>query len=151
MRFMQASAWKALPAALLLCLSGCTAGDGSKPVRAGGVVVYNGNSLPDAEVVFAPEGQDRVASATTDRNGRFRLSTFHPGDGALPGRHRVAIIARGPAKEPPPGSPASLMPEDYAIPGDPLIPTRYFEAATSGLTAEVSRRGRNDFRFELHD
>ena len=152
MRELGTWTWSGLSAAFLpLCLAGCTASDGTQPVRAGGIVVYNENPLPDAEVVFAPEGQDRVATATTDTNGRFRLSTFRPGDGALPGRHRVTIIARGPAKEPPPGSPAALMPDDYAIPGDPLIPTKYFSPATSDLTAEVSRRGRNDFRFELHD
>ena len=113
--------------------------------------MYNGRPLPDAQVVFAPEERDRVASATTDESGRFRLTTFHPGDGALPGKHRVTVIARGPAKEPLPGSPAALMPEDYAIPGDPLIPAKYFSSATSGLTAEVSPRGGNDFEFELHD
>lgn len=141
-----------LPAALLpLCLTGCAARDNSQPVRAGGVVMYNGKPLPDAEVVCAPEHHDRVASGTTDQNGRFRLSTFRPGDGALPGMHRVAVIARGPAKEPLPGSPAALMPEDYAIPGDPLIPPKYFSAATSGLTVEINRRGRNDLQIELHD
>ncbi len=152
MRLLHILTCKGLPAALLpLCLCGCTARDGSQPVRAGGVVMYNGSPLPDAQVVFAPEERDRVASATTDESGRFRLTTFHPGDGALPGKHRVTVIARGPAKEPLPGSPAALMPEDYAIPGDPLIPAKYFSSATSGLTAEVSPRGGNDFEFELHD
>jgi hypothetical protein len=136
---------------LAICLCGCTAGSGPQPVRAGGVVMYNGKPLPNAEVVFAPEGQGRVASATTDENGRFRLGTFRPGDGALVGKHRVAVIARGPAKKPPPGSPAALMPDDYTVPGDPRIPKKYFSAATSGLTAVVDPNGDNEFDFQLRE
>jgi hypothetical protein len=140
-----------LAAILVLCLGGCTGSGGPEPVRAGGVVTYNGKPLSSAEVVFAPEGQGRVASATTDESGRFRLGTFRPGDGALAGKHRVAVIARGPAKRPPPGSPAALMPDDYATPGDPRIPKKYFSAATSGLTAVVDPNGDNEFEFALRD
>lgn len=114
-------------------------------------VAYNGNPLANAQVVFAPEGQGRVATGTTDEKGRFHLGTFRPGDGALVGNHRVAVIARHPPKEPPPGSPASLMPDDYVVHGDPRIPRRYFSAATSGLTAVVDPDGANDFEFRLSD
>lgn len=138
-------------ALLAVCLGGCGANDGTQPIRAGGVVTYQGKPLPNAEVVFAPEDQGRVANATTDSEGRFSLGTYRPGDGALPGKHRVTIIAREPAKQPPPGSPAALMPEDYAIPGDPLIPAKYFSPATSGLSAVVATSGSNDFEFRLQD
>lgn len=139
----------AVLAAILLV--GCDGSDTPQPVPAGGVVTYRGKPLPNAEVVFAPDNGGRVAYATTDENGRFRLGTFRPGDGALVGEHRVSVIARGPAKQPPPGSPASLMPDDYEVIGDPLIPEMYFSAATSGLTAAVEADGDNEFDFELHD
>ena len=138
-------------ALLVVCLGGCGANDGSQPIRAGGVVTYQGKPLPNAEVVFAPEDQRRVANAITDGEGRFSLGTYRPGDGALPGKHRVTIIARGPAKQPPPGSPAALMPEDYTVPGDPLIPAKYFSPATSGLSAVVGTRGGNDVGVHLQD
>ena len=82
----------ALVALIAIGLCGCGGSDGPQPVQAGGVVTYRGKPLPNAEVVFAPENQGRVASATTDENGRFRLGTFAPGDGALVGKHRVAAV-----------------------------------------------------------
>jgi len=102
-------------------------------------------------VVFAPDNQGRVAEGTTDANGRFELTTFKPGDGALVAKHGVAVIARGPAKPPAPGSPAALMPDEYEAIGEPLIPQKYFTAATSGLTAEVTADGDNSFEFSLTD
>lgn len=132
-------------------LCGCGGSDRPQTVGAGGVVTYRGKPLANAEVVFAPEDQGRVANGKTDENGRFRLGTFAPGDGALVGKHRVAIIARGPAKKPAPGSPAALMPDDYEPVGEPLIPAKYFTAATSGLTAEVKASGGNEFEFKLTD
>jgi len=152
MWFLRIRTWNWPAAALVaMCLGGCGGSDGPQPVRAGGTVTYNNKPLPNAEVVFAPDDGGRVAQATTDEAGRFRLGSFRPGDGALVGKHGVAVIARGLAKPPPPGSPAALMPDDYPVVGDPRIPEKYFSAATSGLTAVVELDGDNEFHLELRD
>ena len=135
----------------VICFTGCGGSDGPQPVSAGGVVTHNGKPLAGAKVVFAPDNQGRIAEGTTDEDGRFELTTFEPGDGALVAKHGVAVIARGPAKPPVPGSPAALMPDDYEVVGDSLIPEKYFSAATSKLTAEVKPDGDNEFAFELRD
>lgn len=55
-----------------------------------GVVRLAGEPVAGAAVVFTPdEGQQ--ATGTTDSSGRFELSTFRLGDGALPGSHRVTV------------------------------------------------------------
>ena len=84
-----------------------------------------------------PVGQ--VGIIGTD--GRFSLTAFEPGDGALVGFHKVVIICEEdmPAFDPklPPPPPKSL------------IPVRYTDGNTSGLTAEVKSAGKNDFTFAL--
>jgi hypothetical protein len=99
-------------------------------------------------VTFAPETGERVASGRTDSDGRFTLGTFSASDGAIIGKHRVSIKAHGPARDPKPGE-GSGMPGDK-VPGDPIIPTKYFAPDTSGLTHEV-KRGRNFVELELKE
>jgi hypothetical protein len=73
---------------LVLLGSGCS----GKLVKVQGVVLLDGKPLPRAGVLFIPEGSEgRDANGFTDDNGVFRLTTFRPGDGALPGTYKVVI------------------------------------------------------------
>jgi len=131
---------------LFLHSVGCGGGTAIAPVS--GVVTYKGKPVPSADVTFAPENGGRAASGRTDDNGRFTLGTFEVSDGALIGKHKVAVIANGPPRPAKPGE-GSGMPGD-TMPGDPLIPTKFFSPDTSGLLHEV-KPGRNTIDLQLAD
>jgi hypothetical protein len=113
-----------------------------------GRVTYEGKPLANADVVFAPENGDRVASGRTDQEGHYRLGTLVAGDGAIVGSHRVTISARGPDKPGPPGFVGSGLPGGDKVPGEPLIPEKYFSPETSGISRDV-QLGNNEFDFDL--
>lgn len=137
----------ALFLALLSCsLTGC--GSSRKtpdtyPVT--GTVTYRGSPLPEVNVIFHPD-KGRQAMGTTGPDGRFSLSTFKSGDGAVPGHHRVAVTSAA-TSGPMPGSPEYRQ----AKPGPLPFPLRYRDPARSGLEATVGPDGENDFTFELVD
>lgn len=120
-----------------------------KRVPAGGVVTYQGAPVEGALVVFVSERNGRVYDAvgSTDAKGRFFLRTFRPRDGAVPGSHRVKIEKVT----------YSERPDD--VPRDALftpqetshLPKKYRSPETSGLTVEVTEKGRNEFVFDLDD
>jgi hypothetical protein len=98
-----------------------------------------------------------VASGVTDAEGKFRLSTFGNHDGAMPGTHAVAIV-----KSQPTVTGEGMTPDDMS--GDygrammqaakaakvkTDLPEKYANAGTSGLTAEVTKSGPNEFTFDL--
>lgn len=136
-------------AALPACLGGCgSKSEGPELATVSGTVKYKGQPLENAQVVFLPETAGAPsASGTTDKSGYYQLMTRIPGDGAILGKHRVTVTARGPSKPLPPGQSVSGMPDD-AEPGDPLIPEKYFLPDTSELTGEV-KSGKNTIDFEL--
>ena len=115
-----------------------------------GTVTYKGKPLPNAHVSFWPsEGTGRAASGITDSSGQFTLGTLTTNDGAAPGNYRVSVMARGPDRPPKPGEIGSGMPGE-TMPGDPLIPTKYFAPDTSGLTYEI-KRGKNHAEIKIPD
>ena len=105
-----------------------------------GEVVYNGQPVEGANVVFTPDGP--LATAITDAQGKFALRTFRDSDGAVAGSHRVTVT-RNVAE---PSTPENPYPTTKN-----LLPARYARPDTSGLTAEVSSDKENVFRFELSD
>lgn len=135
---------------IAIALSGCGNG-GLDLEEVTGTITYRGQGVAGGKVMFVPEGGGPVAHGTTDKNGFYRLGTRAPGDGAVAGRHRVAVVLRGPDKPIPAGRAGQMMKEDMEGTGDPLIPVRYFSAATSKLTATVTPGGDNEFNFELRD
>jgi hypothetical protein len=141
--------WALFLLALLGGVLGCGGGDVGT-ARVSGRVMYKGKPVPKATVSFTPmEGASRAASGLTDTAGDYTLGSFSVNDGALPGKYRVSIIARGPDRPPKPGEMGSGMPGEM-MPGEPVIPAKYFAPDTSGLTFEV-KRGGNRADFELND
>jgi hypothetical protein len=143
----------------LLTLSICAAGCGSSaqsdrpatyPVS--GTVTMNGQPVADANVNFQLADGSRSASGVTNSQGRFELTTFAAGDGALPGEYLVAITQ---FEKPPKGAGVPDDHPDYNptlgdfVPRN-LLPEKYANPQTSGLTATVSESGAT-VSFELTD
>jgi hypothetical protein len=145
---------------LLSCLviTGCGP---SRPETApvSGLVTYAGKPVPVGQIVFRPEN-GRPAIAAINANGRYTLTTFKSGDGALLGKHVVTITATRAHDGPPPPkdsqdppSPKSLL-EEVRVGGggrravEWIVPATYSRSETTPLNAEVAR-GQNTINFNL--
>jgi len=89
-----------------------------KPVPVKGSVLYKGKALTGGTVRFEPEDGGREASGNIEPDGTFTLTTFKAADGAVAGKHRVAV-------DPPADKPKAL-------------PAKYKSAASSGIVLDVS-------------
>jgi hypothetical protein len=63
------------------------------------------------------------ARGDIEKDGSFRLSTYKPGDGLLPGKHRVAVVEYSPKEPPPP----------------PIIDRTFSRVESSGLEINAER------------
>lgn len=133
--------------ALLVITAGCSSKEERASVR--GRVSYQGKPLGNALVVFMPETPNFLpSSGLTNANGQYELMTLAPSDGAAIGKCRVTITARGADKEAKGDQPG--LTGSNAVPGEPLIPVKYFSPETSGLTADV-KPGGGTINFDLTD
>lgn len=115
-------------------------------VPASGVVKYKGQPVAGATVSFIPkEANKPPAQAQTDAQGRFRLWTYEPGDGAVIGEYVVTILKVKIDES------VKADDEGPTIPPEYLVPEKYIDRTTSGLTATVTAAGPNKFEFELED
>src|SRR5262249_33439162 len=108
----------ALIATIGLCL--CAAGCGEappRPVQVRGQVIYQVRPLGGGAAPFAPADHGPTAPGQIQPDGQFALSTFRPGDGALPGRYSVMVIAVGDT--------AGHLPDEPNPPAALLIPRKY--------------------------
>mgnify|MGYP001412471187 CR=1 FL=1 len=136
-------------------------------VKASGTVTYQGKPVEGATVSFRPVNGKRAASGRTDAQGRFHLTSLHPGDGAFPGAYKVAISKiedTDPAHQVTAEEFAAMVAGGKAPPREPArsgagksagglvyhIPEKYLDADKSALTAEVTASGENDFVFDLN-
>jgi hypothetical protein len=117
-----------------LLYSGC--GQKSSLGRVHGKVTLDGQPLPSGSVVTLPAA-GRGAHGMI-KNGEFELSTAGENDGVVLGTHKVAVSATE--------SSQGTGPEAAA--GKSLLPLRYANPETSGLTIEV-KSGDNTPTLEL--
>lgn len=124
-----------LVGALLVGLPACTGEPRTFPVK--GTVMYNGKPVPKGTVLFTPVSGGPTATGELNEEGTYRLTTYKPGDGAVLGEYRVAIMAmEGPLQGDPPIAPP------------PIIPDKYSSLALSDLKANV-HEGDNVCDFTL--
>ena len=124
--------WRWLPRAgvvaaglVLFAAGGC--GPRLYPVR--GTVTYpDGRPVTEGLVVFESDGAAKPVSARGEiqPDGRYRLSTFRPGDGVPPGKYRVLVAPRS--------DPNAVDRAPKPPPFDP----RFASFQTSGLEVDVA-------------
>ena len=132
--------------ALLAILSVPAWGCGSKSahpetVPVHGKVTYKGQPVAKGTITFQSDG-GQAATGEIQPDGAYQLSTFSERDGALPGHHKVMIIADDSDPTQMPGSSPG-----YKTP-KALVPKKYETFEKSGLEANVTK-DKPDIDFEL--
>ena len=109
-----------------------------KTYPAKGRVLWDGKPEEGITVSLESKVHNVSAIAITDSTGAFHLKTYKTGDGAVAGEHAVRLEKRI-VKDPN----AEIVVEVI------VLPKRYADPKTSGLTATVVEKGPNDFTFEV--
>jgi len=116
-----------------------------------GTVTYQGKPLAGAVITFVPTGADgEAASAFTDSNGKYALTTWEAGDGARPGEYRVKVSKQEQQAVDPSKMVKNLSIEEEQKtyveskkprpPAKSLIPSKYQDEQTSGLAHTVEKK-----------
>jgi hypothetical protein len=131
---------------LALAIAGCNRGPQMAPVS--GVVLLSGQPVEGAAVLFTPESGGRPADGVTDKEGKFTLQTFAPGDGALIGKYNVAIIGMRMTGVQATADGLSGEVTESKTREVWFVPKKYATPDTSGLEVEVKRQ-MDPLKFEL--
>jgi hypothetical protein len=137
-----------------LILSGCGSGSPFPVEAVEGIVTLDGQPVEGAVITFVPVdvAEGKAAYARTDETGIYKLTAFNGGKsgaGTMTGRYIVSILKEVPVREPTTKELADAEKGiEINIPLRSVIPIRYNDAQTSGLTAEIVK-GKNIVRFDL--
>ena len=126
-------------------LLGCGGGHQLETAEVTGIVSVNGKPVSQGFVVFIPL-QGRRASGPIDSDGRFSLSTYSNGDGAIVGSHKVGIVSTADMQQ--------FYKAKYDDTADhkmpkAIIPERYADPFSSKLSFEVESGVDNAANFDL--
>ena len=102
--------------------------------------------MSDVTVTFMPSTNNgNGAVGLTNEKGEFKLMTFSPGDGAIPGPYRVALsksVVEG-----------GVLSDDSSAPSTSvvkhLINVRYSNPDSSGFSVNVEEGKDNHFPFDV--
>ena len=118
-----------------------------------GVVFYQSKPVAGATVMFestdagTKPGGVLVAIGRTDSAGMFRMKTYKEYEGVVAGSHRVSVTKMEYTPAP---RPAGVDPNvDISPIATSVLPEKYKDVATSGLTASVTPEGPNQIRLDL--
>jgi len=144
---------------MVAIIAGCSSGR-PKTYQVTGTVTMKGEPVEGATVVFLPpEGATyQAATGITDASGHFKLSSFAGDDGAQEGEYRIKVSkfnVKKPTKE---EQERYISIEEErkmqfgddkpAVPAKNLLPPKYNDETTSGLTYTV-KRGSNMVELKL--
>ena len=164
--------------AVLFAVAGCGESNPST-AQVSGKVTLDGEPVEGALVLFIPDDPaNKAATASSQSDGSYTLTTFEAGDGAMPGSYKIKVSKKGledgghnpygaspaesrTADEIEPMTPeeelaameAAYSPQD-ANPGGRTqpakndLPAKYDDITTSGLTYTVTE-GENNHDIEL--
>ena len=137
-------AWAMAICGLTVLLAGCGGAGGLDTARVSGTVTLDGKPLTQGTVSFTPE-KGRGATGQIASDGSFTLTTYKKGDGAVVGRHQVAIVSIEHPAATREAAEKIIMEMEITW----LIPRRYGNPFTSELTFEVKPGTKNVANFEL--
>lgn len=124
--------------AAALATTGCGPGNGLSLARVSGKVTYMGEPVTFGTIMFEPEGPDvPPAAGSIGKDGTFVLSTEDPGDGAVVGTHRVAII----------GLEELADAAQAAMPDPEKSPREYMMAKTKAAATPVRAKKADDSTY----
>ena len=132
-----------------LVITSCGCGGGRLPTFpvTGQVVYADGTNLKYGglvKFVCSDVTPPVTARGAFGEDGKFKLTTFSNGDGAIAGEHKVFLIPNG-ADDREPG----MSPAEYAAALHP-VDKRFTNPETSGLSFTVSAEDKtHDFRIEV--
>lgn len=131
------------PTMALLVFASCQPSDRlpTYPV-AGRVVLADGSPFhggDDGAVIWESVEHGLSATGAIDSEGRFTLTTYEPGDGAVAGKHRIAISPPTPEGDP-----------DARV-YRPTIDPKFRDLDASGLEATIEPKRLNEITVELTD
>jgi hypothetical protein len=129
---MSSARYLALAAIFVGTCWGCGSGSVVPPtlIPVKGKVTYKGQPVTKGVVRFEPDGFGRMATGQIQSDGTFELTTLKPGDGVVPGEHRVTISEFD-----------KSLDKNRAL-------KKYASANISGLKAQVSA-DKTEFPFDL--
>jgi hypothetical protein len=150
---------------------GC-GGSSIKAYPTTGKILYKGNPLDNADVMFTIQGKDGQPSTVigmgkTDAEGRYSIRTqLGPSetvDGAVPGTHLVTVSKYVPPKgmteeelvKKMAAEVAAMEAKGFVTQAETApsriaaLPPHYQNPQTSKLSAEVTPGGKNEFNFDL--
>ncbi len=120
-------------------VSGCGGDSGELPaVPAAGTVSYQGKPVSKGTIHFQPE-KGRPASGPID-GGKFTLTTYKEGDGAVAGKHLVAVEVTEEVKD-----------KDGDTTVKYVVPQKFANPTSSKITAEVPPGGKTDIVIDIKD
>jgi hypothetical protein len=122
--------------------SGCSRKSGMETAPVSGQVTYRGKAVPTGTVMFVP-GAGPAATGEISSDGRYKLTTYSAGDGAVIGTHKVTITALQ--------GMGDVLPEQRNATPPPLVPAKYLDGEKSGLVADVKPKTNNEVNFDLKD
>lgn len=125
--------------AVVAIFAGCS-GDGRLPTypATGKVAFPDGSPLGGGWIACESPEHSVAARGVIEADGTFELGTYEPGDGAVAGRHLVAIT---------PASPEGYDPDQGTAP--PAIDQRFTHMDTSGLEIKVHPDDENHFELQV--
>lgn len=115
----------------IVCV-GCSDSYQQETATVRGTITLDGQPLTSGSVMFVPD-KGRGALAPIEADGTFTLGTYGDFDGAIVGRHKIAVYPPQAAGE-----------RNVAPPGARPIPQRYQSSETSQLEADV-KAGEDNF------
>jgi hypothetical protein len=126
---------------VLIVIAGCSDSDRLPTYAAGGIVHFPDGKPLSGGSILCESPQGLGARAIINEDGTFVLGTYEQADGAVEGRHLVAIR---------PPSTFDVDPDNgMGRQPSPAIDERFLSMDTSGIVFDVKADGDNHFEIEV--